>query len=470
MNYTEEFIKAGKFAPEETFIKDNILLETILGSRAYGCDTETSDFDIVGIFMDRHQDLYPQNYNMILGFDNLGRFESKEIKGEGKRIILPNGKECEAEWHSLTNFFFLTGIKGSPPLVECLFTRRNFVTQATELGWMLRDNRRLFLSARTFQAFKGYSFGQLHRIRKGFLSGKSDNPKRQDLMDRFKFDCKMSYHLLRLIDEIEQILTTNDIDLMRNREECIAMREGRWGTFERLESHFNTKIEALEGLLLKGALPMQPRTGELHQLLFNCIEQFYGSMDKFKGTEYVSDKEIKNDLGDMKKDIDSIKSCIFSLQKATLNLQIEKRKSSPVIFDDEIKNVMLHAREEVIRVRKTDYVGVEHLFISMVDEGHDRIEKLLYGTSADLDWIRAEVERSFPSEPGTWSMGQMLPFTPRAKKIVEMTMAEAISTKVAKIEHMFLAFLRDEGSIVYEILTKAGLQYDEIRNKFLEGE
>lgn len=297
MNYTEQFIKQGKFNKEEVFIKDNLLLETIMGSNAYGCNTPESDLDIVGIFMDRHQDLYPQNYGKIIGFDNLNRFEQKELKGSDKRINLDSGKSCEAEWHSLTNFFFLTGIKGSPPLVECLFARRNFVSVSSQIGWLLRDNRRIFLSARTFMAFKGYSFGQLHRIRQGYLKGKSDNSTRQELIDKAGFDCKMAYHLLRLLDEIEQILTTNDIDLMRNRDECIAMREGRWGTFERLENYFNNKIESLEAVLLKGSLPMQPREGELHQLLSNCIEIHYGSMDKsMKKQEYISTSEIKEQL------------------------------------------------------------------------------------------------------------------------------------------------------------------------------
>ena len=189
MNYTEQFIKQGKFSQNDIFIKDCLLLETILGSHAYGCAGENSDYDISAIFMDRHQDLYPQQYGHILGFNNLSRFESKEIKGAGKRIVLDNGRECEGEWHSLTNFFFLTGVKGSPPLVETLFTRRNWVTIGSDIGWMLRDNRKLFLSAKTFHSFRGYSFGQLSRIRNGHVSGKSDNSTRQVYIDKFGYDC-----------------------------------------------------------------------------------------------------------------------------------------------------------------------------------------------------------------------------------------------------------------------------------------
>lgn len=307
MNYTQIFIDKNKFNKEEIFIKDNLLYETIVGSHAYGCNTPESDLDIIGIFMDRHQDLYPQNYGMILGFDNLKRFESKELKGEDKRLLLDTGKTCEAEWHSLTNFFYLAGIKGSPNTVECLFTRNNLVTVGSNIGYILRDNRRLFLSARTFHAFKGYLFSQLHRIRQGYLKHKADNSKRQYLIDQFQFDVKMAYHTLRLANELEQLLTTNDLDLMQNREECIAMREGRWGTFEKLEDHLNKKLEALELLLLKGLVPMQPREAELHQLLLNCIEEFYGSMNKSKTTEYISTKDIKDQLERIESDLNILK-------------------------------------------------------------------------------------------------------------------------------------------------------------------
>lgn len=296
MNYTKYFIDANKFNKDEMFIRDNLVLETIMGSHAYGCNTETSDFDILGVFMDRPIDIYPQNHGLILGFDQIPKFERKEIKGADKRIILPNGRECEAEWHSLTHFFYLTGLKGSIPLIECLFTKRNFVAQGSDIGWTLRDNRKLFLSARTFHSFKGYAAGQLHRIRNGYTTKKSDNSTRQIYLDKFGYDVKMAYHLLRLLDEIEQIVVLNDIDLQRSRETCIQMRNGEWGSFDRLEKYFNTKIEDVESLLLKSKLPMQPRVEELHQLLANCIEQYYGSMDKIKGTEYISAKDIKEQL------------------------------------------------------------------------------------------------------------------------------------------------------------------------------
>jgi hypothetical protein len=120
MKYTDQFVNAGKFLPEEVFIKDNIVLETLMGSHAYGCNNPDSDFDVVAIYMDRHQDLYPQAYGKILGFDQLTPVYHKECKGEQERIVLssdPNGRTCEAEWRALSKFILLAGVDASPPKV-----------------------------------------------------------------------------------------------------------------------------------------------------------------------------------------------------------------------------------------------------------------------------------------------------------------------------------------------------------------
>ena len=161
--YTQLFAKQ-RFTPQEQWIEDNLLLEVISGSHAYGCQTKDSDFDVVGITMNQHQHLFPQNYGYILGFDQIPNFENKECKADNK-ITLETGKDVEAAWHSLSNFFYLVS-KGSPNLTEILFVHPTLVTYQHKLGTMIRDRRRDFLSLRMFFSFKGYCFQQLSRIRK----------------------------------------------------------------------------------------------------------------------------------------------------------------------------------------------------------------------------------------------------------------------------------------------------------------
>tara|TARA_Y100000310_G_scaffold331242_1_gene404463 strand:- start:7561 stop:8493 length:933 start_codon:yes stop_codon:yes gene_type:complete len=302
--YTDKFVGRG-IKQDEMFIRDNLVMETLMGSQAYGCETKESDFDIVGIVMNPHQHLYPQQYGHILGFDDIPYFKNKDLKGEKQRIVLDNGKDLEGEWHSLTDFFFLAGMKGSPNMIENLFVNRNLITHHDDkISWMLRDNRKLFLSMKSFHAFKGYAFQQLTRSKKALKrwkeTGKCDNTNRISSYEKYGMDVKMNYHPLRLLDSCDQIIKIGDLDLQRNKEECKRMRSGDWGTFEDFEVYVTDKIKELDKWVLSNipAIPHVPAKDSLHNLLMQCIEEWYGSESKQKQqtTEYVSAKDVMDTL------------------------------------------------------------------------------------------------------------------------------------------------------------------------------
>lgn len=306
-SYTQMFVEKGRLDKNLLWLKDNLVLETVMGSHAYGCHNEDSDYDVVGLVMDKHEHLYPQNYGFVLGFDNVPKFSNHEQKGKDKRLVLENGHELEAAWHSLTNFFYLV-MNGSPNLTEVLFARRNLVTYGHSVAWMLRDNKRLFLSMRMFHSFKGYCYQQFTRLQREHKrwndEHKCDNSNRIHLYEQYGYDTKMSYHCLRLLDLVHQLLTEGDLDLMRNKEECKAMRSGSWGSWEKFSEHVERKLSELETLSMTGnvAVPTKPQTGALHELLVKCLEEWYGSeanMTK-QNTEYVTAKEVMDELVTMK--------------------------------------------------------------------------------------------------------------------------------------------------------------------------
>lgn len=286
MNYTQWFAQNGHFQKHEQWLVDNLMLETIVGSRAYGCQNPQSDYDVTAIILPRHEHLYPQNYGFILGYDNLPDFKRKEFKG--KKIMIGD-KPFEAEWVSLIEFFVHAGLKGSPNLIEVLFVKRELVTVGTKMGWYLKDNRRLFLSMKTFHSFKGYANGQMHRIRQR----NPETEERKSLIEKYGFDIKMGYHTLRLLDQLDQILTVGDIDLMRNKEEHKAMRAGEWGDFDRFDKEFQKRMDHVEELSRKCNLPPQPQQGALKKLLAEILEEHYSTdATKTKQDEYVSVRDI----------------------------------------------------------------------------------------------------------------------------------------------------------------------------------
>jgi hypothetical protein len=302
MNYTQWFAQNGKFQKHEMWLVDNLMLESIMGSRAYGCQDETkSDYDITAIVLPKHEHLHPQNYGFILGYDNLPEFKRKEFKG--KKIMIGD-KPFEAEWVSLIEFFVHAGLKGSPNLIEVLFVKRELVTVGTKMGWYLRDNRRLFLSMKTFHSFKGYANGQMHRIRQR----NPETDERRALIDKHGFDTKMAYHTLRLLDQLDQVLTVGDIDLMRNKEEHKLMRSGEWGDFDRFDKEFQKRMDHVEELSRKCNLPPQPQQGALKKLLMEILEEHYPVNDtKTQQNEYISTQDIKDQLDRIQKEISELK-------------------------------------------------------------------------------------------------------------------------------------------------------------------
>jgi hypothetical protein len=300
MKFTEWFV-THKLEPNESWLKQNLLLETILGSHAYGCENPNSDFDVVCIIMPKPEHLWPQKYGYILGLDEIPAFRRKELKGD--KITTIENRQVEIEWISIIEYFKLAGLQCSPNLVEVLFANRNLVTASSKVGWMLRDNRKLFLSAEAFHTFKHYASRQMQVIR----TKKPVSTERGQVIAKYGYDVKMGYHVLRLIDEIEQLLTGQEIDLMHNREENKLMKNGNWGDLDRFERVTRDRLDHAEDLARKSTLPTLPLRDSLHKLLADIIEDYYGDVaDMKKTTDFISASDVMKELADIRKSVDSL--------------------------------------------------------------------------------------------------------------------------------------------------------------------
>jgi len=292
MKYTEWYVKNKILEKSDAWLQQNVLIETILGSHAYGCATKNSDYDVYCIVMPRREHLWPQEYGYILDFDDIPSFRRLQLKGPEKRQTISK-QEVEIEWISLIEFFVLAGLKGSPNLLEVLFTKKNLVTTCSKVGWTLRDKRKMFLSHKTFNSFKHYACRQMQKIR----SKKPVSIDRRTIIEKHGYDIKMGYHVLRLLDEMEQMLINNDIDLMRNNTECLLMKTGKWGDFDRFERVFQDRFDHVESLAHKTSLMPEPKVSSLHTLLNELIESYYGSKEKAKKEiEYISTEDVMTKL------------------------------------------------------------------------------------------------------------------------------------------------------------------------------
>lgn len=125
------------------------------------------------------------------------------------------------------------------------------------------------------------------------MRGDRERPegKRKTIVDQYGWDVKFGYHVLRLLDEAEQILETGDLVLGRNREILKEVRRGEW-TEARVREHFAERETYLAGLYEKSSLPHSPDHAKIGALLLDCLEEHYGSLSAVVARPDAADRAL----------------------------------------------------------------------------------------------------------------------------------------------------------------------------------
>jgi ATP-dependent Clp protease ATP-binding subunit ClpC len=137
-------------------------------------------------------------------------------------------------------------------------------------------------------------------------------------------------------------------------------------------------------------------------------------------------------------------------------------------FTDRAKKVMNLARQEAQRFNH-EYLGTEHILLGLVQEGSGVAANVLKNMSIDLNKIRAEVEKIVKTGPSMVTMGQ-LPFTPRAKKVLELSMEEAsnLGHNYIGTEHLLLGLIKENEGIAAQVLMNLGVKLEDVREEVLD--
>ncbi|MFT5285119.1 MAG: ATP-dependent Clp protease ATP-binding subunit ClpC [Planctomycetota bacterium] len=137
-------------------------------------------------------------------------------------------------------------------------------------------------------------------------------------------------------------------------------------------------------------------------------------------------------------------------------------------FTDRAKKVMNLARQEAQRFNH-EYLGTEHVLLGLVQEGSGVAANVLKNMGVDLTKIRAEVEKLVKTGPSMVTMGQ-LPFTPRAKKVLELSMEEAqnLGHNYIGTEHLLLGLIKENEGIASRVLTNLSVKLEDVREEVLE--
>ncbi len=137
-------------------------------------------------------------------------------------------------------------------------------------------------------------------------------------------------------------------------------------------------------------------------------------------------------------------------------------------FTDRAKKVMNLARQEAQRFNH-EYLGTEHILLGLVQEGSGVAANVLKNMGIDLNKIRMEVEKIVKTGPSMVTMGQ-LPFTPRAKKVLELSMEEAgnLGHNYIGTEHLLLGLIKENEGIAAQVLLNLGVKLEDVREEVLD--
>jgi Clp amino terminal domain, pathogenicity island component len=136
-------------------------------------------------------------------------------------------------------------------------------------------------------------------------------------------------------------------------------------------------------------------------------------------------------------------------------------------FTDRARRVVVLAQEEA-RLLDHNYIGTEHILLGLIHEGEGLAAQVLVSMDISLATVRAEVEEIIGH--GGQAPSGHIPFTPRSKKVLEMSLREALQLGHNYIgtEHILLGLIREGEGVAAQILTKLGADLSRVRQAVVQ--
>lgn len=135
-------------------------------------------------------------------------------------------------------------------------------------------------------------------------------------------------------------------------------------------------------------------------------------------------------------------------------------------FTERARQVCVLGEDEA-RTLKHSYIGTEHLLLGLLREEEGLAARVLGSLAVDIAFVRSRI-REVVAEGDVVTVGQ-IPFTPRAKKVLELALREALSLGHNYIgtEHILLGFVRENEGVGAHILLELGITPDVVRDEII---
>ena len=137
-------------------------------------------------------------------------------------------------------------------------------------------------------------------------------------------------------------------------------------------------------------------------------------------------------------------------------------------FTERVRKVLALAREESLRLRH-EYVGTEHILLGLIAEGEGIAIAVMRNLGCDPEAVKNKIEEIVQQGHASQSTEPNLPYTSRAKKVLELSMAEArdLTHNYVGTEHLLLGLIREEKGIAAQVLVYNGVALDPARAETL---
>lgn len=249
-------------SPEKKLVINNCIALMQIGSFLYGTNTQDSDKDYIGIFIE------PLEYKL-----GRKRIDFIEFKSNPSNSGTRNGKgDLDCTFYSLDKWFGLLQ-NNNPNQVELLFINSQNLIHSTPLFEKILDNRNIFLSKKCQRSFLGYAYSQIQRneVKSGNQSG------RKDLIAKFGFDPKLCSHALRLYTETISLLTEGEIRFpLWNNKELLDIKKGLY-SYEKFQERCKYYEPLIDKAYLESKLQYSPQQEEIHKLQVYCYNKYYNN-------------------------------------------------------------------------------------------------------------------------------------------------------------------------------------------------
>src|SRR6187401_2425889 len=136
-------------------------------------------------------------------------------------------------------------------------------------------------------------------------------------------------------------------------------------------------------------------------------------------------------------------------------------------FTDRARRVVVLAQEEA-KMLNHNYIGTEHILLGLIHEGEGVAAKALESLGISLDGVREQVQEIIGQ--GQQAPSGHIPFTPRAKKVLELSLREALQLGHNYIgtEHILLGLIREGEGVAAQVLVKLGADLGRVRQQVIQ--